>query len=101
SVLEAAKMLREKPFESTLAERYFLLNEALDTVKDLPDGTITKLAQKGDTDGFNGELDQPGEPIIWNGSLVVSCFDTVVNDVVVNTKHELPATLGEIKQQSL
>lgn len=36
SVLEAARLLREKPFESTLAERYFLLNEALDTVKDLP-----------------------------------------------------------------
>ena len=36
SVDEAAKLLREKPFESTLAERYFLLNEALDTVKDLP-----------------------------------------------------------------
>jgi sugar lactone lactonase YvrE len=66
-------------------------------VKILPDGTVTKLAQNGDTDGFNGELDQPGEPIIWNGSLVVSCFDTVVNDVVVNTKHELPATLAEIK----
>ena len=50
-----------------------------------------------DTDGFNGELDQSGEPIIWNGKPVVSCFDTIANEIVVNTKHELPATLVEIE----
>ncbi len=66
-------------------------------VKILPDGTVTKFAQNGDTDGLNGELDQPGEPIIWNGKLVVSCFDTVTHEGVVNTKHELPATLAEIE----
>lgn len=64
--------------------------------KVLPDGTVTRLAQNGDTDGFNGELDQPGEPIIWNGKLIVSCFDTVTNDIVINTAHELPATLAQI-----
>ena len=36
SVDEAAKLLREKPFESTLAERYFLLHDAWERVKDLP-----------------------------------------------------------------
>lgn len=66
-------------------------------VKILPDGTVTKLCQNGDTDGFNGELDQPGEPIIWNGKLVVSCFDIVTNDIVVNTAHEMPATLAQIE----
>ena len=65
-------------------------------VKILPDGTVTKLCQNGDTDGFNGELDEPGEPIIWNGKIVVSCFDTVTNDIVINTAHELPATLAQI-----
>lgn len=65
-------------------------------VKILPDGTVTKLCQNGDTNGWNGELDEPGEPIIWNGKLIVSCFDTVVNDLVVNTAHELPATLAQI-----
>ena len=65
-------------------------------VKILPDGTVTKLCQNGDTDGFNGELDEPGEPIIWNGKLIVSCFDTVTNDLVINTAHELPATLAQI-----
>lgn len=65
-------------------------------VKILPDGTVTKLCQNGDTDGFNGELDEPGEPIIWNGKLIVSCFDAVTNDLVINTAHELPATLAQI-----
>lgn len=68
-------------------------------VKILPDGTVTKLCQNGDTDGLNGELDEPGEPIIWNGKLVVSCFDTVTNDIVVNTAHELPATLAQINME--
>lgn len=68
-------------------------------VKIFPDGTVTKLCQNGDTDGLNGELDEPGEPIIWNGKLVVSCFDTVTNDIVVNTAHELPATLAQIDME--
>lgn len=65
-------------------------------VKVTPDGTVRRLAQSPDSDGLHGELDQPGEPIIWNGKLVVSCFDLVTNDVVVNTAHELPATLAQI-----
>lgn len=65
-------------------------------VKVRPDGTVTKLCQNGDTDGFNGELDEPGEPIIWDGKIIVSCFDTVTNDIVINTAHELPATLAQI-----
>ncbi len=65
-------------------------------VKVSSDGKVTKLCQNGDTNGLNGELDQPGEPIIWNGKLIVSCFDLVTNDIVVNTEHELPATLAEI-----
>jgi len=61
-----------------------------------PDGKVARIAQSPDTDGFNGELDQPGEPIIWKGKLIVSCFDLVVNPWTVNTKHELPATLSEL-----
>ena len=66
-------------------------------VKVLPDGKVTVLCRNGDTDGLDGGLDQPGEPIIWNGNLIVSCFDAVVNDQVVNTQHELPATLALIE----
>lgn len=65
-------------------------------VKVAPDGSVSRLAQSPDCDGLGGELDQPGEPIIWNGKLVISCFDLVTGDIVVNTAHELPATLAEI-----
>ncbi|NBK20930.1 MAG: phage head-tail adapter protein [Spirochaetia bacterium] len=59
-----------------------------------PSGVVERIAQSPDTDGFNGELDQPGEPCIWNNMLVVSCFDLVTDDYNINTAHELPATLA-------
>ena len=58
--------------------------------------TVRRLAQSPDCTGLEGGLDQPGEPILWNGKIIVSCFDAVVNDIVRNTAHELPATLAEI-----
>ena len=42
-------------------------------------------------------MDQPGEPILWNGRLVVSNFDAVYgpdNPDKVNTKNDQPATLS-------
>jgi len=56
-------------------------------------GKPTRIAQNGDTDGLNGEIDQPGEPIVWNGKLVISCFDLVTDPGKVNTAHEMPATI--------
>jgi len=61
-----------------------------------PNGKVTRIAQSPDTDGLHGELDQPGEPIIWQGKLIVTCFDLVVDSQNVNTKHEMPATMSEL-----
>jgi sugar lactone lactonase YvrE len=61
-----------------------------------PNGKVTRIAQSPDTDGLHGELDQPGEPIIWKGKLVLTCFDLVTGPQMVNTKHEMPATLSEL-----
>lgn len=61
-----------------------------------PDGVVTRIAQSPDTDGLNGELDQPGEPIVWDGRIVASCFDLVTGPDKVNTAHELPATLSQL-----
>jgi hypothetical protein len=55
-----------------------------------------RIAQSPDCDGFNGELDQPGEPIIWNGKLIATCFDLVTDETKVNTAHEMPATMAEL-----
>ncbi|MCL2864715.1 MAG: SMP-30/gluconolactonase/LRE family protein [Lachnospiraceae bacterium] len=59
-----------------------------------PSGKVTRIAQSPDTDGVNGELDQPGEPCVWNGKIAVSCFDCVTGGDKVNTAHELPATMS-------
>ena len=61
-----------------------------------PNGSVTRIAQSPDSTGVNGDLDQPGEPIIWQGKLVVTCFDLVVGPQMVNRKHEMPATLAEL-----
>jgi sugar lactone lactonase YvrE len=61
-----------------------------------PKGAITVLAQSPDGDGSDGGLDQPGEPIIWNGKLVVTCFDIVTGKDKVNSKHDKPFTITAI-----
>ncbi len=63
-------------------------------VKVTPDAKVEIVAESEDTDGLHGELDQPGEPIIWNGMLIASCFDCVTHDGVKNSAHEMPATLA-------
>ncbi|WP_373213221.1 SMP-30/gluconolactonase/LRE family protein [Ruminococcus sp. 5_1_39BFAA] len=60
------------------------------------DRNVRRIAQSPDCDGFHGELDQPGEPIIWQGKIVASCFDLVTDETKVNTQHEMPATMAEL-----
>jgi len=70
-------------------------NNAVDRVD--PQGHITVLAQSPDCDGSDGGLDQPGEPILWNGRLVVTCFDMVTGKDKVNTKHDKPYTISYLE----
>ncbi len=64
-----------------------------------PQGEITVLAQSPDCDGSNGGLDQPGEPIVWNGKLVVTCFDMVTGPDKVNSQHDKPYTISYLEMQ--
>ena len=66
-------------------------------VKVTPDRKVSKIAQSPDCDGLDGGLDQPGEPILWNGVLIASCFDLVTDEFKVNTAHEMPATLSMLQ----
>ena len=62
-----------------------------------PEGVVSVLWQNSDTDGHDGGLNEPGEPIIWKGKLVVTNFDAVFgpdNPDKVNTKNDQPATLS-------
>jgi|AGTN01.3.fsa_nt_gi hypothetical protein len=66
-------------------------------VRVTPDGTVSRFAQSPDCDGFDGGLDQPGEPCIWGDKIIVSCFDLITGrEDTFNTQHELPATLSEL-----
>lgn len=62
-----------------------------------PDGRVERIAQSPDCTGVDGGLDQPGEPIYWDGKLIISCFDLVTGPDKVNTKHEMPATLVQLE----
>lgn len=62
-----------------------------------PEGKVIKLAQSPDNDGAQGGLAQPGEPLIWNGDLIVSNFDLVTGPDKVNTHHDKPYTLAIIR----
>jgi sugar lactone lactonase YvrE len=65
-----------------------------------PAGAISVVSQNGECCGRDGLLNEPGEPIVWNGVLVVSNFDAVFGPDhrdKVNTKHEMPATLSELR----
>ena len=62
-----------------------------------PDGSVRRLARSGDCDGSRGGLDQPGEPIVFDGRLILSCFDIVTGKNIVNTKHDKPFTLASLK----
>jgi sugar lactone lactonase YvrE len=62
-----------------------------------PDAKVYRIAKSPDSDGSKGELDQPGEPIVWNGKLIVTCFDMVTGPDKVNTKHDRPYTIVEMK----
>lgn len=59
-------------------------------------GRIRRIAKSPDCDGRDGGLDQPGEPIVWNGMVIVSCFDIVTGPDKVNTKHDKPFTLAKL-----
>lgn len=61
------------------------------------DGKIRRIAQSPDCDGSGGGLDQPGEPIVWNGQVIVSCFDIVTGPDKVNTGHDKPFTLAKLQ----
>lgn len=61
-----------------------------------PEGKVERIAQSPDCTGVDGGLDQPGEPIVWDGRLIASCFDLVTGPDKVNTKHEMPATLVQL-----
>lgn len=76
----------------------YLCDFAVNSVKMVkPDGTVVNVAQNGDTNGANGELDQPGDLIQRGNELIISNFDAVTGGGNVNTAHDEPHTISVIK----
>ena len=62
-----------------------------------PDGRVERIASSPDTDGLKGELNQPGEPIYYDGKIVLSCFNLVTGPDKVNKSHTMPCTLAYVE----
>ncbi len=61
-------------------------------------GKLELLAQNGDTDGSNGELDAPAEVIVRGDEIIVTNFDAVFDSAAMTNKTaEKPITLSVIK----
>jgi hypothetical protein len=62
---------------------------------DIATKTFSTLWRNGDTDGADGLLDQPCEPIVWHGKLVVVNFDMAFPGLT-NTENDKVHTLSVI-----
>lgn len=58
-----------------------------------PAGQSLVLAQNGDTDGSDGRLDEPAEPLLRNNRLYIANFD-VPQKGTINTKSDAPHTIS-------
>ncbi len=61
------------------------------------DGKVRVLAQSGDTDGMDGGMDQPCEPMLRGREVIVSNMDWPIVPDAINQKYNKPATLSVIE----
>ena len=75
----------------------YMTDSALNAVHkwDIATKTFSTLWRNGDTDGADGLLDQPCEPIVWHGKLVVVNFDMAFPGLT-NTENDKVHTLSVI-----
>jgi len=59
-------------------------------------GTVSVIADYPDNDGSNGQLDQPADLIVYDNKLIISNFDLMITEGMLNTKHSKPYTLSVI-----
>ena len=75
----------------------YMTDSALNAVHkwDIATKSFSTLWRNGDTDGADGLLDQPCEPIVWRGKLVVVNFDMAFPGLT-NTENDKVHTLSVI-----
>ena len=80
----------------TKTDRIYIADSLANAVQVVfPDGSVQTLAQEPESDGRNGRLDQPSEPVLRGNEVIVSNMDFPVPGGV-NTKFEMPNCLSVI-----
>ncbi|WP_282055796.1 SMP-30/gluconolactonase/LRE family protein [Maribacter luteus] len=62
-----------------------------------PKGNVTLIADYDDNDGANGQIDQPADIIVYMNNIIISNFDLMTGEGIINSKHSKPYTLSYIK----
>ncbi len=57
---------------------------------------VQLLAEYPDNNGADGALDQPADVIVYHGKLIISNFDLMTGNGMVNSKHDKPYTISYI-----
>lgn len=75
----------------------YMTDSALNAVHkwDIGSGRFSTLWRNGDTDGRDGLLDQPCEPLVWHNKLLIVNFDMAFPGLT-NTKNDAVHTLSVI-----
>ncbi|PWK22578.1 SMP-30/gluconolactonase/LRE family protein [Maribacter polysiphoniae] len=60
-------------------------------------GNVTLIADYDDNDGANGQIDQPADIIVYMNNIIISNFDLMSGEGIINSKHSKPYTLSYIK----
>lgn len=60
-------------------------------------GNFNLLAKNGDSNGENGQLDQPADVFVYQDKLLISNFDLMVAKGMINTAHGKPFTISYIE----
>lgn len=62
-----------------------------------PTGLVTVIAESQDTDGSQGQLDQPVDVMVFDDKLIISNFDLMTGKGFRNSKHDKPYTVSFIE----
>ena len=76
-------------------DRIYITNSKRNSIHvyDVNKKTFRIISENGDTNGADGSLDQPCEPLVMGNKLVVVNFDMPFPGMK-NTKHDMPVTLS-------
>ncbi len=84
-------------FIDTSTDNLFIADSEANAIRVVsPDGQVSTLAENGDTDGADGKMDQPCEPLLVGNKLFVANYDQP-NGGFVNSGYDTVHTMTIIQ----